>query len=100
MFYLIAPIAGVCLCVLLAAYALWDTLVLLLFVPRAAINLFGVLTTVLLSATSEDLRLMSESNDITLLGITMYETRKETKKFCADLCSTLITPALLRELKR
>ena len=100
MAYIVAPIAYACLCFLLAAYAVWDTLVVLLFLLRACIEVVALLVSVLLASTDVSLRRMSNNADHTVWGVAKYEYRKMVGTLRRDLLATLMTPKLVMELTR
>ena len=99
MAYIVAPIAYLCLIVLLVAYSVWDGLVLLLFALRALIEVC-VLVSVLLASTDVSLRRMSNNADHTVWGVAKYEYRKMIGILRRDLWATLMTPKLVMELTR
>lgn len=100
MAYLVSMLASVWLCVLLVLYALWDTLVVLLFSIRAVIELATLVVTILLATTDVSLRRMSNTSDPTVWGVAKYEFRKAGFMFRRDLLATLMTPRLLQEIKQ
>lgn len=100
MTYVVSMVAGVWLCVLLVLYALWDTLVVLLFSIRAVIELATLVVTILLATSSASVRQLSNSPDKTVWGVAKYEFRKAGFKFQRDLLDTLMTPRLLQEIKQ
>lgn len=100
MTYLVSFIAYACLLFLLVAYAVWDTLVVLLFVLRACIELVGVVVSVLLASTDVSLRRMSNTTDPTVWGVTKCATRKMVDTLRRDLWDTLMTPKLISEMTR
>lgn len=100
MLYLVSFIAYACLLFLLVAYAVWDTLVLLLFILRACIELVGVVVSVLLASTDVSLRRMSNATDPTVWGVAKYEFRKMVGILRRDLLATLMTHKLVMELTR
>lgn len=100
MTYLVSFIAYACLLVLLVAYAVWDALVVLLFVLRACIEVVVVLVSVLLASTDVSLRRMSNTTDPTVWGVAKYETRKMVDTLRRDLYATLMTPKLISEMTR
>lgn len=100
MSYLVSFIAYACLLVLLVAYAVWDALVVLLFVLRACIEVVVVLVSILLASTDVSLRRMSNTTDPTVWGVAKYETRKMVATLRRDLYATLMTPKLISEMTR
>lgn len=100
MTYVVSMVAGLWLCVLLVLYALWDTLVVLLFSIRAVIELATLVVTILLAATDVSLRQLSNSPDTTVWGVAKYEFHKAGFMFQRDLLATLMTPRLLQEIKQ
>lgn len=100
MSYIVAPIAYLCLLVLLVAYSVWDGLVLLLFALRACIEFCVLVVSVLLASTDVSLRRMSNSADPTVWGVAKYEYRKMIGILRRDLWATLMTPKLVMELTR
>lgn len=100
MAYIVAPIAYLCLLVLLVAYSVWDGLVLLLFSLRALIEVCVLVVSVLLASTDVSLRRMSNSADPTVWGVAKYEYRKMIGTLRRDLWATLMTPKLVMELTR
>lgn len=100
MSYLVSFIAYACLLFLLVAYAVWDTLVVLLFILRACIEMVVMLVSVLLASTDVSLRRMSNNYDHTVWGVAKYETRKAVATLRRDLYATLMTPKLVMELTR
>lgn len=100
MTYLISFIAYACLLFLLVAYAMWDTLVVLLFVLRACIELVGVVVSVLLASTDVSLRRMSNATNPTVWGVAKCETSKMVDTLRRDLWTTLMTPKLISEMTR
>lgn len=100
MAYIVSTIAYACLLFLLVAYAVWDTLVVLLFILRACVELVGVGVSVLLASTDVSLRRMSNTSDPTVWGVAKYETRKMVSILRRDLLATLMTPKLVMELTR
>lgn len=100
MTYVVSMVAGLWLCVLLVLYALWDTLVVLLFSIRAGIELATLVVTILLAASSASVRHLSNSPDTTVCGVAKYEFRKAGFIFQRDLLATLMTPRLLQEIKQ
>lgn len=100
MAYIVAPIAYLCLLVLLVAYSVWDGLVLLLFALRALIEVCVLVVSVLLASTDVSLRRMTNSADPTVWGVAKYEYRKMIGILRRDLWAILMTPKLVRELTR
>ena len=100
MAYIVAPIAYLCLIALLAAYAVWDALVVLLFVLRACIEVVVLLVSVLLASTDVSLRRMSNATDPTVWGVAKHETGKMVDTLRRDLWATLMTPKLISEMTR
>lgn len=100
MTYLVSTIAYACLLFLLAAYAVWDGLVLLLFALRALIEVCVLVVSVLLASTDVSLRRMSNTSDPTVWGVAKYEYRKMVGILRRDLLATLMTPKLVMELTR
>lgn len=100
MVYIVSTIAYACLLFMLVAYAVWDTLVVLLFILRACVELVGVGVSVLLASTDVSLRRMSNTSDPTVWGVAKYETRKMVSILRRDLLATLMTPKLVMELTR
>lgn len=100
MTYVASMVAGLWLCALLVLYALWDTLVVLLFSIRAIIELATLVVTILLAASSTSVRQLSNSPDKTVWGVAKYEFRKAGFKFQRDLLDTLMTPRFLQEIKQ
>ena len=100
MTYVVSMVAGLWLCVLLVLYALWDTLVVLLFSIRAGIELATLVVTILLAASSASVRQLSNSPDTPVCGVAKYEFRKAGFIFQRDLLATLMTPRLLQEIKQ
>lgn len=100
MSYLVSFIAYACLLFLLVAYAVLDTLVVLLFILRACIELVGVVVSVLLASTDVSLRRMANATDPTVWGVAKHETRKMVGILRRDLLATLMTPRLLQEIKQ
>lgn len=100
MTYVVSMVAGLWLCVLLVLYALWDTLVVLLFSIRAVIELATLVVTILLAASSASVRQLSNSPDKTVWGVAKYEYRKMIGILHRDLWATLMTPKLVMELTR
>lgn len=100
MLTLVAYVAYACLLVLLAAYAVWDTLVVLLFILRACVELVGVGVSVLLASTDVSLRRMSNTTDPTVWGVAKHETGKMVDTLRRDLWATLMTPKLISEMTR
>lgn len=100
MSYLVSFIAYACLLFLLVAYAVWDTLVVLLFALRALIELCVLVVSVLLASTDVSLRRMSNATDPTVWGVAKYETRKMVDTIRRDLYATLMTPKLISEMTR
>ena len=100
MSYLVSTIAYACLLFLLVAYAAWDTLVVLLFVLRACVELVGVVVSVLLASTDVSLRRMSNATDPTVWGVAKHETGKMVDTLRRDLWATLMTPKLISEMAR
>lgn len=100
MSYLVSFIAYACLLLLLVAYAVWDTLVVLLFALRACVELVGVVVSVLLASTDVSLRRMTNTSDPTVWGVAKYEYRKMIGILRRDLLATLMTPRLVMELTR
>ena len=100
MSYLVSFIAYACLLFLLVAYAVWDTLVVLLFTLRACVELVGVAVSVLLASTDVSLRRMSNATDPTVWGVAKHETGKMVDTLRRDLWATLMTPKLISEMTR
>lgn len=100
MAYIVSTIAYACLLFLLVAYAVWDTLVVLLFILRACVELVGVGVSVLLASTDVSLRRMSNNHDHSVWGVAKYEYRKMVGILRRDLLATLMTPKLVMELTR
>lgn len=100
MSYIVAPIAYLCLLVLLVAYSVWDGLVLLLFALRALIEFCVLVVSVLLASTDVSLRRMSNSADPTVWGVAKHEVRYTFGILRRDLWATLMTPKLVMELTR
>lgn len=100
MSYIVAPIAYLCLLVLLVAYSVWDGLVLLLFALRALIEFCVLVVSVLLASTDVSLRRMSNSADPTVWGVAKHEARYTFGILRRDLWATLMTPKLVMELTR
>lgn len=100
MLTLVAYVAYACLLFLLVAYAAWDTLVVLLFILRACVELVGVGVSILLASTDVSLRRMSNATDPTVWGFAKYETRKAVATLRRDLWATLMTPKLISEMTR
>ena len=100
MLYLVSFIAYACLLFLLVTYAVWDTLVVLLFVLRACIEVGVLLVSVLLASTDVSLRRMANATDLTVWGVAKYEYRKMIGILRRDLWATLMTPKLVMELTR
>lgn len=100
MAYIVSTIAYACLLVLLVAYAVWDTLVVLLFLLRACIEVAVLLVSILLASTDVSLRRMSNTTDPSVWGVAKYETRKMVDTLRRDLWATLMTPKLISEMTR
>lgn len=100
MIALVAYVAYACLLVLLVAYAVWDALVVLLFVLRACIEVVALLVSVLLASTDVSLRRMSNASDPTVWGVAKYETGEMVATLRRDLYATLMTPKLISEMTR
>ena len=100
MAYIVSTIAYACLLFLLVAYAVWDTLVVLLFILRACVELVGVGVSILLASTDVSLRRMANASDPTVWGVAKYEYRKMVDILRRDLWATLMTPKLVMELTR
>lgn len=100
MSYFVSCIAYACLLFLLVAYAVWDTLVVLLFALRACIEVVVLLVSILLASTDVSLRRMSNATDPTVWGVAKYETGKMVDTLRRDLWATLMTPKLVMELTR
>lgn len=100
MAYIVSTIAYACLLFLLVAYAVWDTLVVLLFILRACVELVGVGVSVLLASTDVSLRRMSNTSDPTVWGVAKHETGKMVDTLRRDLWATLMTPKLISEMAR
>ena len=100
MSYLVSFIAYACLLFLLVAYAVWDTLVVLLFALRALIELCVLVVSVMLATTDVSLRRMSNTSDPTVWGVAKYEYRKMIGILRRDLWATLMTPKLVMDLTR
>ena len=100
MAYIVSTIAYACLLFLLVAYAVWDTLVVLLFILRTCVELAGVVVSVLLASTDVSLRRMSNATDPTVWGVAKHETGKMVGILRRDLLATLMTPKLVMELTR
>lgn len=98
MSYLVSFIAYACLLFLLVSYAVWDTLVVLLFILRACVELVGVVVSVLLASTDVSLRRMSNSYDHTVWGVAKHEAGKMVDTLRRDLWATLMTPKLISEM--
>lgn len=100
MAYIVSTIAYACLLFLLVAYAVWDTLVVLLFILRALIEVCVLVVSVLLASTDVSLRRMSNNADHTVWGVAKYEYRKMVDTLRRDLWATLMTPKLISEMTR
>lgn len=93
-------ISLVCICIGGCFYALWDVAVVLLFIPRAVLELGTLFFALLLAAADKSFRSLSDSADPTVWGVAKHETRVVIGFLRRDLLATLMTPKLLRELSR
>ncbi len=100
MAYIVSTIAYACLLFLLVAYAVWDTLVVLLFALRALIDVCVLVVSVLLASTDVSLRRMANASDPTVWGVAKYEYHKMVDTLRRDLWATLMTPKLISEMTR
>lgn len=100
MAYIVSTIAYACLLFLLVVYAVWDTLVVLLFILRACVELVCVGVSILLASTDVSLLRMSNASDPTVWGVAKYEYRKMVDTLRRDLWATLMTPKLISEMTR